>query len=70
MYDLVMYFTGAFAPLFDSIFIDWRESVELSCIFTSGIFILTIVTLAVLLTVVKSCITAFAIHVSGGGKNG
>lgn len=69
MYDLVLYFVGAFAPIFDGISATWRDNVELSCVFASGIFILTIVTLTILLATVKSCIVSFAIHVSGGSKN-
>lgn len=66
MNEIIQYFLGAVCPVFDNIRSDWRTIESLSCVCTSAVCVLSIVTAWVLLSMVKSCVIEFAKHISGG----
>lgn len=68
MNDIVQYFVGAICPVFDSVMTDWKEHIEIVCVYGASVSLMALVTLYTILSMVKSCIAAFAHHV-GGGKN-
>lgn len=68
MNDIIQYFVGAVCPIFDGVRPDWREHIELVCVYCSAVCLMGLTTLAIVLSTVKICISAFARHV-GGGKN-
>lgn len=58
MYEIVLYFIGAFSELFDFINFDWRSSIELSITFAIVVSCCSALTLTILLLTVKNCLYA------------
>lgn len=68
MNEIIQYFVGAVCPVFDSVMPDWKECVEIVCVYGVSVCLMALITLYIVLAIVKSCITAFANHV-GGSRN-
>lgn len=66
MNDIIQYFVGAVCPIFDGVLPSWKEHIEIVCVYGSAVCLMALVTLYIVLSLVKSCIVAFARHVSGG----
>jgi len=66
MNDIIQYFIGAVCPVFDGVMPDWKEHIEIVCVYGSSVCLMGLVTLYTVLSLVKTCLSAFARHVSGG----
>lgn len=65
MNDIIQYFVGAVCPVFDSVMPDWKTHIEIVCIYGFSVSLMALITLYVILSTVKSCISTFARHVGG-----
>lgn len=68
MNDIIQYFVGAVCPVFDNVLPNWREQIEIVCVFGSAVCLMALVSLYIILSTVKWCIVAFARHVGGSSK--